>query len=269
MTTVTNIIAQNRKAWNEVAPRHAELALEEVKRSLAEVRGAYVRPELREALKQIDLTNKTVVQFNCNNARELISLVQLGAARGVGFDFSEEFVLQARELVALSGLEIEIVETDIYLIGSDYEEIADVLVATSGALCWMGDLQQYFRIVRNVLKPDGILTIHETHPFLEMFKLDRECKQDEPLVPHYSYFSDEPVASDKGLDYYSNQVYGSETVYWYHHSFSSILQAVIDAGLKIEYIRELETDLDSGYSRVGELNIKPPMSYILMARRTD
>ncbi len=36
-------------------------------------------------LKSLDLQGKTIAQFACNNGRELLSAVQLGAAYGVGF----------------------------------------------------------------------------------------------------------------------------------------------------------------------------------------
>jgi len=69
-------------------------------------------------------------------------------------------------------------------------------------------------------------------------------------VPHYPYFMAEPIKSSAGLDYYSNEIYGREVVYWYHHTLSGIMQAIIDSGLTIRRFQEFEHDSDSGYARV-------------------
>jgi len=121
--------------------------------------------------------------------------------------------------------------------------------------------------VGRVLKPGGSLVIYETHPFLEMFKLDRERDRNEAFVPHYPYFMKEPVRSTQGPDYYSNEIYGEEIVYWYHHTLSGILQSVIDSGLTIRRFREFEHDIDSGYADVLAIEARPPMSYLVSAHK--
>jgi len=106
---------------------------------------------------------------HCNNGRELISAVQLGARAGLGFDFSTAFIRQARDLCDGAGVNIDFIETDIYEIPARYSAVSDVLMMTSGALCWMPDLRRYFGVASRVLGPGGSLVIYETHPFLEMF----------------------------------------------------------------------------------------------------
>lgn len=258
---------QNRRAWNEVAPRHAMLLLDDIRANLLRGNGHYIHPTLQEELKTICLRGKTTVQFNCNNARELISIMQLGAERGIGVDFSKEFISQARELVKTCGVDVALVESDIFQLGHEYDNLADVLLITSGALCWMEDLETYFEIVARVLKQNGTLIIHETHPFLEMFKLDRQAKKGETLVPAYSYFMKNPIISSDGLDYYGNTKFGHEITYWYHHNFSTIFSAILASGFRLSAFRELADDLDSGYARVKDFDIKLPMSYVLTAHK--
>ena len=136
---------------------------------------------------------------------------------------------------------------------------------TSGALCWMPDLRRYFDIAWRILKPGGAIVIYETHPFVEMFKLDRERLPEESLVPHYSYFMKEPVMSTNGLDYYSNTIYGKEVVFWHHHTISGIIQSIIDSGFTLRRFIEFEHDTDSGYAALKELDIRLPMSYLVHA----
>jgi SAM-dependent methyltransferase len=264
---MTDVVAQNLRAWNEVAPRHAELNFEKTKDILASTAAHFIDDEFRSYLEKIGVAGKVIAQFNCNNGRELISSVQLGARKGIGFDFSHQFIGQARTLGAAAHVDVEFVETDIYAVPASYNEVADILILTSGALCWMPDLPRYFDVARRILKPNGAVVIYETHPFIEMFKLDRERPSGEPLVPHYSYFMSEPVRSNNGLDYYSNTKFGEEVVYWFHHTISYIIQSTIDSGFVVQRFCEFAHDTDSGYPSLRQSGVKLPMSYLLHAQK--
>jgi SAM-dependent methyltransferase len=266
-TRTDTVIEQNRRAWNEVAPRHAEQNFEDTRRRLATSPGHYIDPVFREHLRSLGLGGKVLAQFNCNNGRELLSAIQLGARGGLGFDFSAEFVGQARRLTEAARVKAEFVETDIYEIPSRYDASADLLFLTAGALCWMPDLHGYFDAVRRVVRPGGQVVLYETHPFLEMFKPDRDRRPDEPLELHYPYFMHEPVAWDSGLDYYSGRKYGREQVYWYHYTLSDIFQAVIDSGLRISRFAEFGHDNSIGYREAERFTVRPPMSFILSCER--
>ena len=71
--------------------------------------------------------------------------------------------------------------------------LSDVFFLTAGAMCWMPDLRNYFQTAFRVTKPKGCLILWETHPFLEMFKPDRDRKMNENLEMYYSYFMNEPI----------------------------------------------------------------------------
>jgi SAM-dependent methyltransferase len=262
------LIDQNRRAWNEVAPRHAAQNLERTRHILRTSPAYYIDSKFRSCLESAGVPEKTVAQFNCNNGRELISALQLGYDKGYGFDFSAEFIHQARDLA--SGLDViaEFIETDIYAIPAEYQGIADVLFLTAGALCWMPSLRDYFAAAHNVLRPGGSLILYETHPFLEMFKPDRELDGGEPLELTYPYFMEEPVAWGAGLDYYSGTKYGNEVVYWYHHTLSSIMQSVIDSGFVIQEFSEFGHDESVGYNELAKQPIRPPMRIALRGSRS-
>jgi SAM-dependent methyltransferase len=263
-----DLIDQNRRAWNEVAPRHAAQNLEQTRQNLRSSTSYYIDSKFRSSLERAGVQGKTLAQFNCNNGRELISALQLGYDKGYGFDFSTEFIHQARDLA--SGLDVvaEFIETDIYAIPAEYQGIADVLFLTAGALCWMPSLRGYFTAAYNVLRPGGALIMYETHPVLEMFKPDRELEAGEPLELTYPYFMEEPIAWEAGLDYYSGEKYGDEIVYWYHHSLSSIMQSVIDSGFVIQEFSEFGHDNSVGYDELAKQPIGPPMTFILRSNRS-
>jgi SAM-dependent methyltransferase len=263
-----DLIDQNRRAWNEVAPRHAAQNFERTRDTLRTSPAYYIDPRFRSCLEDAGVQGKTVAQFNCNNGRELISAIQLGYRDGYGFDFSAEFIHQARDLA--SGLDVtaEFIETDIYAIPEKYRELADVLFLTCGALCWMPSLRDYFAAAYNVLRPGGSLIIYETHPFLEMFKPDRDLEGGDPLELAYPYFMEEPVAWGSGLDYYSGEKYGNEIVHWYHHTLSNIMQSVVDSGFGIKQFTEFEYDNAVGYDEIAKQAIRPPMRFILRSDRS-
>lgn len=109
----------------------------------------------------------------------------------------------------------------------------------------------------------------ETHPFLEMFKPDRDRIRDDDntIEMHYSYFMREPVKLESGLDYYSNEIeQDSVAPLWYHHSLSYVIQSIISAGFNVQKFTEYDFDNSIGYRHVEHFDIRPPMSFILVAR---
>jgi SAM-dependent methyltransferase len=267
MTSAQVTVEQNRKAWNEVASRHAAQNFTHTGTNLRTKPGFYIDPVFRDCLMALPLKGSTLAQFNCNNGRELISAIQLGAQAGIGFDFSSAFVEQARTLAEAAGVAARFVETDIYEMPAAYHAAADILFLTAGALCWMPNLRRYFETAHRVLRSAGTLILYETHPFLEMFKPDRDRFEGEPLSLHYPYFMDVPVAWGSGLDYYGQKKYGEEIVYWYHHSLSAIMQSILDAGFAIRQFAEFDHDNSIGYREVEAFAIRPPMSFVLRADR--
>src|SRR6266540_2015773 len=88
----------NRRAWNEAAPVHDKYRLTQVVTDFHQPGPSSLSAVATQILKQIDLEGKSVAQLCCNNGRELLSIKHLGAGRCVGFDISDNFIEQAREL---------------------------------------------------------------------------------------------------------------------------------------------------------------------------
>lgn len=267
MTNIRHVIEQNQQTWERAAAAHAEDALADTRRHLQRGEGYYVDAHLRRALREIGVAGKAIAQFNCNNGRELISVLQLGAAHGYGFDISERYVEQARSLAGGTGVRAEFVAANIYDIPSAYDGVADVIFVTAAALCWMPDLRRYFSVAHRVLRGEGHLVVYETHPFAEMFKLDCDRDGDEALVPHYKYGKTHPVVFDSRGDYYGDRESGAGTAYWYHHSLSNILQSMLDAGFSVRRFDEYRHDVCVGYRDVERFRVRPPLSFLVRCER--
>src|SRR3546814_2111525 len=93
-------IEANRQSWDEAAPVHAE-------QKLADLLAGFAKPgyscldEIETAiLEKIGVEGKAVAQLCCNNGREVLSVVNMGAARGVGR--SAEHTSELQSLMRIS-----------------------------------------------------------------------------------------------------------------------------------------------------------------------
>ena len=258
------IVTANRGAWNEAAERHRShdqyAALLE---GFAKPGFSLLDETLTARLLGLGLEGKAVAQLCCNNARELLSMKNLGAASATGFDFSEAFLDQGRELAAAGGIEAELVQTKIADIPASYDGRFDIAVATIGVLGWMPELAEFFGTARRILKPGGRLVIYESHPILNMYD-DRDKRL--PPVADESYFRSEPFVSDDGLDYWRNEDYASTAFYWTFHKMSDVVMGVLRAGFDIEDFEEFPHDVGN-HSHLENQPQQLPLSYVLVGRR--
>jgi len=258
------IVAANRDAWNEAADRHrAHAQYAALLEGFATPGFSVLDDTLTGRLQTIGFRGKTVAQLCCNNARELLSVKNLGAASVAGFDFSEAFLAQARELAAAGSIEVELVQTDIARIPASFDQRFDVALVTIGVLSWMPDLAEFFTTARRILKPHGILVIYEQHPILNMY--DSRGTQLQPL-PDESYFKAEPLRFDDGLDYWNEETYEAQPCYWHFHKMSDIVMALLHAGFSLEDFEELPHNVGDYYGFENQPQ-QLPLSYILVGRR--
>ena len=253
----------NRAAWNEVAPIHSEHNRQRLLEGFRKP-GFSVLDELEtRRLLEIGVEGRDVAQICCNNGREILSIKNLGAARCVGFDISDAFIAEARELATAGGIECEFVRTSVYDIPHDYDDSFDVVYVSIGALTWMPDVVGFFAVASRLLRPDGHLFVYEMHPILDMF----EDASEDPLKPFHSYFKTDPYVDDQGLDYYGGTSYQGATNYCFHHKLSDIINAVIGNGMTLLAFDEYGHDISSLFKHVEALEVKPPL--LLHPRRPE
>lgn len=206
-------IKANKLAWNEAALVLAKHSFQEYM-SCFSTKGYVCFDDLEiNDLNEIGIEGKDVAQLGCSKGIELISIKNLGAQRCVGFDISDNFLKQAREINKAAQTDCEFIQTDIYEIDAIYNHSFDLVYISIGVLCWMPDIKQFFSVVSRLLRPQGMVCIHEQHPLLDMLS---SGDADSPVSFEYSYFMTEPVVETEGIDYLTGQAYDSEPNYCFH-----------------------------------------------------
>ena len=264
----TNYAEHNRAAWNQVTPihqQHRKLNLQEA----VQAADFSVLDEIETAIhKRLGLTQKRVAQLCCNNGRELISVLKLGAISGVGFDIADEAIKEATLLGALSKTNCEFVRANIYEIDRAYFNRFDLVFTTIGALCWFDDLERFFAIAAQLLRTNGHLFIYEMHPILDLFALPGEeaYEAEQELKLAYSYFRREPFINANGLDYVGNTHYAAKTTYAFSHTLADIFTAMLRNHLVIREFQEYPHDISADFKHLEKYQ-KLPLCFTIVAQK--
>lgn len=265
-----NYAERNREAWNQVTPIHQQHRKIDLA-SAVQAEGFSILDEIETIIHQrLGLQGKRVAHLCCNNGQELISLLKLGAAAGVGFDIADEVIKEATLLGTLSKTNCEFVRSNVYEIDPAYFGQFDLVFTTIGALCWFDDLERFFAIAAQLLRPNGHLFVYEMHPALDFFALPGEADYDaaQELKIAYSYFRREPFVNSNGLDYVGNTQYAAKTTYSFGHTLADILTGVLRNHLTICEFQEYPHDISSDFKHLEKYQ-KLPMCFTLVAQKGD
>lgn len=234
---------QNRRSWNAVTPAHQSHKHDQA--GFLRRGGSTLFPEELELLGAID--GLRVAHLQCNCGQDTLSLASLGA-RVTGVDISDAAIEQARGLSAESGIEADFVRTDVL----DWLDEAaatgerfDRVFSSYGTIGWLGDLPRWARGVASILGPGGKLVLLEFHPLVWSF--DGEGRVIEP------YFIDGPLQEEGVRDYVARSgddlvpmgraegiegFVNPEPSVGFQHTVAQTVQAIADAGLFVEALRE-------------------------------
>jgi len=262
------ITETNRTAWNEAQKYHQKARNNSLQLGFKDPNFTTLNRDcdeiLMKKLKNINLNNKTIGQLPCNNGRELLSLMKLGAKKAVGFDISDVAIEEAKELTKISKLNAKFERKDILEINNEYNNYFDFIYISEGSLQWFPDLNSYFSVISRLLKKDGKILIFEIHPFAYFFENGFEIKKQnfQEITP---YFEKGPYSYEDGLDYIGGVKYEAKECNWFMHKMSDIINAIIKNNIKIEEFEEYNLEMANN-DEAKFLN-KFPLSYILIAKK--
>ena len=125
---------------------------------------------------------------------------------------------------------------DIYDLPNILEGEFDIVFTSYGVLCWLPDIREWAKIIAHFLKPGGTSYIVESHPFNAVFENERDTTD---LKVSYSYFhSSQPTRWEPDGSYADKDAKVMTPTYEWTHSLGDIINALISAGLRIEFLHE-------------------------------
>jgi SAM-dependent methyltransferase len=225
---VQDATALNKALWDARGRAHGQDAYYDAAGLIA---GADTLSPL-EAAAAGDVAGLDVLHLQCHIGFDAISLARRGA-RVTGLDFSPASLAKARELAARAEVPVEFVEGDATDLPPALAGRFDLVYATLGVLCWIGDLDAWMRSVAAALRPSGRLALVELHPLYLM--LDSV----EPLRVDFPYQGAEPRRFDEPGSYADPdlRLAATESVQ-YAHGLGEVVSAAVRAGLRVERLEE-------------------------------
>jgi SAM-dependent methyltransferase len=182
-----------------------------------------------------DLAGRRAVHLQCHIGTDTLSLARLGA-EAVGVDFSPSALEVARDLAERAGPPVRYVESSVEEAPERLPERFDLVYTGVGALCWLPSVRRWAQVVAGLLEPGGRLHLREGHPVL--WAID-ETRADGALVLDLPYFeTEEPVRWEDASTYAGDGVIAQPVTFEWNHGLGEIVQAVIDAGLRITHLEE-------------------------------
>ena len=180
----------------------------------------------------------------------------------------------ARSISSETNLAGTFICSNIYDLPDRLDATFDIVFTSYGVLLWHPDLFKWGEVVYRFLKPGGIFYIVELHPFINVFDNEKGVKE---LDVKFSYFhSSTPYKWESDGSYADKDAYLTHPSYEWIHSMGDIVNALISAGLKIEFLHEfpfccyerfpfMEKGSDGLYRLTGEKEKMIPLMFSIKA----
>lgn len=221
-------VQANQKAWNLLAEDHYH---EFKKRYLT--KDNLLNPNIISELG--DISGKSLIHLQCNTGSDTLSLSRMGA-RCSGVDIAPDNIYYSKKMFDDFHTKGDFYQADLMEFGSTHHQKYDVVFTSEGAIGWLPDFSIWAKTIRDLLNPDGFFYIYEIHPFFLMF--DEELLPKQELSIKYPYFG-RKIDRSETIGGYAAKERTGESYYWMY-SVSDVINALINAGLTIEFFHEFD-----------------------------
>lgn len=226
----TNYFDVNKATWNKKVDVHAQSDMYNMEAFKAGKTS--LMPYELKALGHV--SGKSLLHLQCHFGQDTLSWSRLGA-KCVGVDLSDEGVKLAQQLNNDLKLDVEFVCCNVLDTSKHVSKTFDIVFTSYGTIGWLPDLKPWAKMIAERLNVGGTFYIVEFHPIIWMFDyIDGVSK----MKYHYNR---KEVIYDEYEGTYANQ--SSKMVskeYGWNHGLSEIVNALIEAGLDIEYLNEYD-----------------------------
>ena len=184
------------------------------------------------------VAGKSLLHLQCHFGMDTMSWTRLGA-EATGVDLSDASIDLANELNNELGLGARFIRSNVYDLPEVLDDEFDIVYTALGALCWLPDLTRWGQVIARFLKPGGIFYMLDEHPAGRIFESVQGADGKDDLALRHSYFPNPEGLLEEGeRSTYAGSGSIATPVYEWQHSLSEIVNALIGAGLKLEFIHE-------------------------------
>lgn len=227
-------IRENNALWDEWADLHVGSTFYD----LDGFRRGGIRLSPEEVAEIGDVAGRDLLHLQCHFGIDTLSWARLGA-RVTGADFSERALEHARALADELGFaEARFVRSDLYDLPAVLEGDFDVVYTSRGVLGWLPDIRRWARVVAHFLRPGGTFYIADIHPVAQAFE-DEGVALGELRLAYPYWEHPEPLSFPVKGSYADRTAELAATAeHGWDHGLGEIVTALVEAGLRIESLRE-------------------------------
>lgn len=182
-----------------------------------------------------DVAGKSLLHLQCHFGMDTLSWARLGASV-TGVDLSEQAIALAQSLSRELGLEARFLCANVYDLPAVLADQFDMVYTGVGAICWLPDITRWAEIVAHFLKPGGTFYIRDAHPVLQACESTPATQEWKLIYPYFQ--GPEPLKFAGDGDYADPEARVSSASYEWIHPLGSIVTALIQAGLTLEFLHE-------------------------------
>jgi 2-polyprenyl-3-methyl-5-hydroxy-6-metoxy-1,4-benzoquinol methylase len=225
------------------------------------------------------LEGRDVLHLQCHLGTETIAFARRGA-RTTGLDLSAKSLEEARRIATDAEVDVEYVHANVYdAVDAVHGRRFDIVYTGKGALCYLPDLPQWARVVRDLLEPGGALYIVEFHPLLSALREVALPGDTEDLILRADYLEGRgPIPHDSTVTYTGDAVPGRQRSYEWRHGLGEVVTTLASSGFQITGLRESEVlqwprwpsmeQTPEGWWRLPDESPRIPLLFALKAIRT-
>jgi SAM-dependent methyltransferase len=234
VTDPAEAIRDNNALWDEWTRIHETSAFYDLagfKRG-----GIRLRPYELDEIGPVD--GLELLHLQCHFGIDTLSWARLGA-RVTGADFSLAGVELARSVAAEIGIDgARFVHSDLYDLPTVLDGTFDLVYTSRGVLGWLPDVRRWAEVIAHFVRPGGRFYITEIHPVAQVFE-DDDIEPGE-LRLRYPYWQHVEPLSFPVIGSYAEPTaeVGVHTEHGWNHGLGEIVTALVDAGLRIDSLRE-------------------------------
>lgn len=225
-------LGTNRQLWDAWTDLHADSEFYD----LAGFRAGKSSLRPIERAELTDVAGRSLLHLQCHFGLDTLSWARQGAVV-TGVDFSPASIALAQAL----GAELSLPAT---FVCSTVEELPGVLggqfeivFSSYGVLPWLRDLRRWADVIAHFLQPGGIFYLVDDHPMMRGLSPADDGRL---AVTGGYFFAEQPTRIAARGSYAAPGDGQAPLREWYiwNHGMGEILNALIGAGLRIEFLHE-------------------------------